>query len=171
MRIVFNSFLQVVVPTSFTPMLSQSPGDFPLWGRRKKVLPDAAISCMSWFLHLVFFAVFLVFPLFIKPFFFYFHFALQTLWEGGFYKLQLTFPQDYPFSPPKCELCSEIRNNRIHWRRSFPVTVLCACSMRSAPLLPSSHLSLKLSIRRYKLYLNARLCCKENWREPSALNL
>ena len=78
---------------------------------------------MSWFLHLVFFAVLLVFPLFIKPFFFYLHFALQTLWEGGFYKLQLTFPQDYPFSPPKCELCSEIRNNRRHWPRPWPVTV------------------------------------------------
>ena len=65
--------------------------------------------------------------------FFYFHFALQTLWEGGFYKLQLTFPQDYPFSPPKCELSSEIRNKRRHWPRPFPVAVLCACSMRRPP--------------------------------------
>ena len=168
MHVVFNNFLQVVVPTSCTPMLSQSPRDFPLWGSRKKVLPDAAISCMSWFLHLVFFAVFLVFPLFIKPFFFYFHFALQTLWEGGFYKLQFTFPQDYPFSPPKCELCSKIRNNRRHWPRPCPVAVLCAGSLRSAPLLPSPHLSLKVSIGKY---LNARLCSKENWREPSTLNL
>ncbi|XP_074639656.1 SUMO-conjugating enzyme UBC9-B-like [Acropora palmata] len=26
----------------------------------------------------------------------------KSLWEGGLYKLQLAFPQDYPFSPPKC---------------------------------------------------------------------
>ena len=104
----------------------------------------------------------------LNLFFFYFHFALQTLWEGGFYKLQLTFPQDYPFSPPKCELCSEIKNNCRHWQRYCPVAVLCACSLRSAPLLPFPQLSLRVSIGKY---LNARLCCKENWKEPSALNL
>lgn len=24
------------------------------------------------------------------------------MWEGGMYKLELSFPQDYPFSPPNC---------------------------------------------------------------------
>ncbi|KAK2569182.1 SUMO-conjugating enzyme UBC9-A [Acropora cervicornis] len=28
----------------------------------------------------------------------------KSLWEGGLYKLQLAFPQDYPFSPPKFSL-------------------------------------------------------------------
>ena len=32
-----------------------------------------------------------------------FVFSNQSIWEGGLYKLQLSFPQDYPFSPPKCE--------------------------------------------------------------------
>ncbi|CAH3106200.1 unnamed protein product [Pocillopora meandrina] len=26
----------------------------------------------------------------------------RTMWEGGMYKLELSFPQDYPFSPPNC---------------------------------------------------------------------
>lgn len=49
-----------------------------------------------------FFAASLYFLYVLNLFFPFLHFALQTLWEGGFYKLQLTFPQDYPFSPPKC---------------------------------------------------------------------
>ena len=28
---------------------------------------------------------------------------LQTLWEGGLYKLRMIFRDDYPTSPPKCE--------------------------------------------------------------------
>ena len=30
--------------------------------------------------------------------------GVQTLWEGGLYKLRMIFRDDYPTSPPKCEL-------------------------------------------------------------------
>ena len=168
--IIFGRFLSLLgIPTSCTPMLSQTPRDFTIWWSRRKVLDQMLQSTVYLdFYTWSFFAASLYFLYVLNLFFPFLHFALQTLWEGGFYKLQLTFPQDYPFSPPKCELCSEIRNNRRHWPRPCPVAVLCACSLRSAPLLPSPHLSLKVSIGKY---LNARLCSKENWREPSTLNL
>jgi ubiquitin-protein ligase len=27
----------------------------------------------------------------------------KTLWEGGLFKLELTFPDEYPTKPPKCK--------------------------------------------------------------------
>jgi hypothetical protein len=27
----------------------------------------------------------------------------QTAWEGGLFKVVMTFPEDYPSKPPKCE--------------------------------------------------------------------
>ncbi len=27
----------------------------------------------------------------------------KTIWEGGLFKLTLTFPDEYPTKPPKCE--------------------------------------------------------------------
>lgn len=26
----------------------------------------------------------------------------KTLWEGGLFKLEVTFPEEYPTKPPKC---------------------------------------------------------------------
>lgn len=28
----------------------------------------------------------------------------KTLWEGGLFKLEVTFPDEYPTKPPKCML-------------------------------------------------------------------
>ena len=159
--IIFCGFLSPLgIPTSCTSILSQTARDFPICWSRKKVLGQMLQSTVCLDFYTWSFLQFSLYFYLLNLFFFYFHFALQTLWEGGFYKLQLTFPQDYPFSPPKCELWSEIRNKRRHWPRPFPVAVLCTCSMRSSPLLPSPQLSLKVSIGKY---LNARLCSKENW--------
>lgn len=30
----------------------------------------------------------------------------KTLWEGGLFKLEVTFPDEYPTKPPKCTSCS-----------------------------------------------------------------
>jgi ubiquitin-conjugating enzyme E2 I len=30
----------------------------------------------------------------------------KTIWEGGLFKLEVTFPDEYPTKPPKCTSCS-----------------------------------------------------------------
>lgn len=30
----------------------------------------------------------------------------KTLWEGGLFKLDVIFPDEYPTKPPKCMLCT-----------------------------------------------------------------
>lgn len=39
----------------------------------------------------------------------------QTPWEGGLFKLRMLFKDDYPSSPPKCELLCPTRVQLKHY--------------------------------------------------------
>ena len=38
----------------------------------------------------------------------------QSPWEGGFYKLTMEFPEDYPASPPKCKFDKQLFHPNIY---------------------------------------------------------
>ncbi|RMJ26014.1 ubiquitin-conjugating enzyme [Aspergillus sp. HF37] len=59
-----------------------------------------------------------------------------TMWEGGFFKLDVTFPDEYPTKPPKCKfvpplfhpnvypsgtVCLSILNEEEQWRPAITV--------------------------------------------------
>lgn len=61
---------------------------------------------------------------------------MQTVWEGGTYKLYMDFPPDYPLRPPKCQfkpvlphpnvypsgtVCLSILNEEEDWKSSITV--------------------------------------------------
>jgi ubiquitin-conjugating enzyme E2 I len=33
----------------------------------------------------------------------------KTIWEGGLFKLEVTFPDEYPTKPPKCTSLTTLR--------------------------------------------------------------
>lgn len=48
----------------------------------------------------------------------------DTCYEGGIYKAQLTFPQDYPYSPPKLKFLSEIWHPNIYKDGNVCISIL-----------------------------------------------
>ncbi|XP_006455870.1 hypothetical protein AGABI2DRAFT_195199 [Agaricus bisporus var. bisporus H97] len=50
----------------------------------------------------------------------------DTLYEGGFFKSRLTFPQDYPLSPPKMKFITEMWHPNIYANGDVCISILHA---------------------------------------------
>ncbi len=57
----------------------------------------------------------------------------DTFWEGGMYKLNLQFPEDYPTSPPKCVFSPIIWHPNV-----YPTGTVCL-SITNARNISISH--------------------------------
>ncbi|KAJ1547077.1 Ubiquitin-conjugating enzyme E2 15 [Cladochytrium tenue] len=49
-----------------------------------------------------------------------------TLYEGGFFKARLSFPQDYPLMPPKMKFVSEMWHPNVHTNGDVCISILHA---------------------------------------------
>lgn len=73
---------------------------------------------------------------------------MQTIWEGGVYKLKMAFPEEYPSKPPKCELA---RIGGIVKPKSFLLIMLLLHRQIHTTTLPSKCLSF-----RHRVSFNSR---------------
>ncbi|KAF5331176.1 hypothetical protein D9619_005359 [Psilocybe cf. subviscida] len=72
----------------------------------------------------------------------------KTAWEGGLYKLTMTFPEDYPSKPPKCKftpalfhpnvypsgtVCLSILDEEKAWKPAITIKQACIQDLLDTP--------------------------------------
>ena len=49
----------------------------------------------------------------------------QTLYEGGYFKAQMKFPNDYPYSPPTMRFLTKVWHPNVYENGDLCISILC----------------------------------------------
>ncbi|KAH9997332.1 ubiquitin-conjugating enzyme/RWD-like protein [Russula vinacea] len=91
-----------------------------------------------------------------------------TPWEGGLYKLNMTFPEDYPSKPPKWTVCLSILDEEKSWK---PAITIKQIVLGVQALLNDPNVNDPAQSEAYTMFKNDKMAYERRIRQQARENV